>query len=227
MQRTGQLVNRLQGLLRDLSLAITTQDASRLDSALNTIKRILATEPSLINARLTEAARALPLSALLSAFTRVCNELGRADVDKARLSEFKSGVEALQKLTDELNRLIDDHDSWQTRDNEVRRIEATVDRDVADLRDMWSELKAWTEGQCQGVAESWAASLLQCSQKLDAAIADQDQHKIRQSFNTYRRRIGGRFFDIDVNLKKLCDELRKIGDPLARVLEMLYGYQSN
>jgi hypothetical protein len=44
---------------------------------------------------------------------------------------------------------------------------------------------------------------------------------IKRTFGKYRRHASNRFFQVDVDLKSICGELRKVGMPLSAVLRMI------
>jgi hypothetical protein len=71
------------------------------------------------------------------------------------------------------------------------------------------------------IAVDWAITMKSDHDKLDVAITAHDMPKIRQLFQRYRRQAGDRFYRVDSDLKRLCDELREVGEPLASVLRMI------
>jgi hypothetical protein len=71
------------------------------------------------------------------------------------------------------------------------------------------------------VEETWAASLKTDAARLDTALAASDATKIRHFFRRYRRQAGERFYRVDIELKRMTDDLRKVGEPLAAVLRLL------
>jgi hypothetical protein len=57
--------------------------------------------------------------------------------------------------------------------------------------------------------------------RLDTALASSDPVKIRHFFRRFRRQMGDRFYRVDIDLKRLCDDLRKVGEPLSSLLQMI------
>jgi hypothetical protein len=51
-------------------------------------------------------------------------------------------------------------------------------------------------------------------------MAAQDTASLVLSFQSFRTQVGQRFYRVDRILKGLCEELRKVGSPLAAVLEV-------
>lgn len=220
-QTTISWIQFLLDHLNRLFEAVRNCDIQQINIALVPIKRILSREPVELNIRLNEAARALPLPALVSALTGIYGKLDPAQITPDTLTKLKDGVDALSKLSAKLNSLIDEHDKLQWIDTELRRIEDLSRQDLSDLIVSWPYLKEKTQPCCNEVIQIWARSLMEDMGKLEEAIAAQDPNKIRQYFGRYRARINNRFYDVDLTLKKLCGELRRVGEPLSTVLEII------
>jgi hypothetical protein len=204
-----------------LRTAIDELNADALKRARWLLGRVLAVQPVPVNARLNAAARALRLPALVEAMACISDHLGGLDLDPGKVGQFEDGVDALVSLDDSLTILVDDHDRWQAVDAELRRIEATLGYDTEEIQMSWPDLQARTAPLHSGSTEEWADSFRKESHRLHSALADKDQARIRNSFRCYRRRAGNRFHNVDVVLKRLCEDLRHIGDPLATVMGVL------
>jgi hypothetical protein len=63
--------------------------------------------------------------------------------------------------------------------------------------------------------------LVQDTEKLTQAIAAEEPNKISQYFRSFRNRVGLEFYRTDLMLKKVCDELSRAREPLAKVQEMI------
>lgn len=221
---SGAAVTWVSGLvesLRQLFTAVESHDAESIHAAIQPIQKVLARQPARLNDRLDEAARALPLAALVDALTGVCDSLDQRQVNQTTLLRFRTGVEALNDLAAGLSVLNVEHGKWQEIDSEIRLFESGVSKDVSELVDSWPGLKALTEGQCGGVADEWARLLAEEVRKLDEAIGADEHPKIRQYFQRYRTRVNNRFYQVDLNLKELCEKLRTVGEPLATVWEII------
>ncbi len=127
----------------------------------------------------------------------------------------------LAELNNRLAALVIGHDYWQEIDLELRRIEANLEKDLIELEMSWPDLKERTEILFNPAGDQWAVAFQQDSQHLDEALNTQNPVKIKRYFRMYRRRAGDRFYQVDVTLKRLCEELREVGDPLASVLRMI------
>jgi hypothetical protein len=199
--------------------AIDHNNPAQLDSAIALLKRVLDVWPSQINARLNEAARHLPLPALEQAMKRIHQHLASLDLNSDKVHQFGDGVEALTSLNVQLATLVSDHDQWQTVDVELRQVESQPD--LGDLVLAWPMLKGVVDPLCEGSPEPWAISLGADSQKLESALDANDPVAVRQAFRRFRRQADERFYRVDVMLKRLCDDLRQVGEPLAAVLKVI------
>ena len=205
----------------DLSQAIQALYLSLLKRVIWRLNRVLAIQPSHINALLNQQARALRLPVLLSTLSQVSDNLTALKVDADKASQFQGGVEALRRLADHLAALVEIHDGWQAVELELRRIAALLDQDLQDLEMSWPDLKAKVAGLCGDSHEEWAITLQKDADILTAALPGQNRVTIKRCFRSFRRRASDRFFRIDADLKEVCGELRTIGEPLALVLRMI------
>jgi len=212
---TRSLVDNLKNLFQ----AITKCDPQLIALTLRPINQILYVQPVLINTRLNEAARALPLPSLVRALTGLHEKLDRAQVKPRTLAKFKEGLGSLSKLHVELASLIREHDKWQEIDIELRRIEATIGQDLFELELSWPDLK--TRTQPSKIVDEWAQLLSNDMAKLSESLATNDLNKTRHYFVRYRSRIGTRFYHVDTTLKDLCSNLRRVGEPLTALLELM------
>jgi len=84
----------------------------------------------------------------------------------------------------------------------------------------WPDLKARVEPLCGRRTDKRALALMKESENLETALAAGNPDHIRKIFRNYRNRAGELFFRLDDDLKRLCGDLRKVGEPLASVLRM-------
>jgi len=216
---TQDLVKAQEALAR----AIEELNAKLLKRAIWLLNRVLAIQPSQINKGLNAAARALRLPALVKAMADVSDNLARLDLDPEKVSQFETGVDALVSLNLSLTTLVDDHDKWQAVDLELRRIEAIMGQDTVELEMSWPDLKAMTEPLYSGSTDEWATSFRKDRDNLDSAIKAANPAQIKRYFRRYRRQAGVRFHQVDVDLKRLCEDLRKVGEPMDSVMKMMGG----
>ncbi len=205
------------------SLRTALQDLSsqQLKRTIWLLNRVLAVQPSRINTRLNAAARAIRLPALVEAISCVCENLLDLHLDAAKVGQFQSGMQALTHLLHRLSSLVDEHDAWQVVDLEMRRIEATMGQDTEELAMSWPDLKVMAEPLYASGSADWVAAFQQDAENLDSALEAEHPARVKRSFRCYRRRAGSRFHQVDLNLKRLCEELNRVGEPLDSVMRMI------
>ncbi len=205
----------------ELHSAISDLEIRHLKKVIDRLKRLLGTQPAIINTLLNHSARALRLSELLAALQRVCDTMVSLQLDSDKVNTFQAGVDALGKLNQALNSLVEDHNRWQLLDRDLRLIDASIDRDLEDLELWWPDIKLKAEQLYWDCPDAWASALKKQSENLEDALSMRDVIKVRRGFRTYQHRAANRFYQVDVELKNLCGGVRQIGAPLASVLEMI------
>lgn len=206
-----------------LRAALDPPDAKGIAAALWAIKRVLAIHPSEINTRLNASARVLLLSSLKAAMEGVYRHLGERDLGAVALERLKVAIENLDRLHQNFDTLVRHHDRWQRVDLELRRLAATVDRDVDEFQASWPDVEAMVEALYESGAEVWVGYLRSEAAKIEEALADGTPARLRPAFGRYKSRCFVRFYQVDVSLKQLCGHLRQIGERLSQLVEKLRG----
>jgi Effector-associated domain 1 len=210
----------LRDASKELNAALAQTISKPLVRTVWLIDRVLAVQPSQINTRLNTAARALRLSDLVEALTLLRDKLTGVGLDPVKLGVFSDGIDALVALQKNLTALVIEHDRWQTVDLDLRRIQVNLRSDVLELELSWDRVKGMTALLCTG-QEPWATSLRATCEALANAIASQDQTKERQTFQRLYTQSSERFYLVDTTLKRLCESLRTIAEPLNTLLRIL------
>ncbi|MDZ4719830.1 MAG: CHAT domain-containing protein, partial [Roseiflexaceae bacterium] len=205
----------------EMASAIEALDLPQLKKAARLINRVLMIQPAQVNVRLSAAARALRLPTLVQGLSKIHENLPMLELDAEKVAQFETAVLALDRLSNQLLTLVGDHDRHQAIDLELRQIETTIDQDLDEFELSWPDLKTQAGPLYEGIDEAWSTAVRTDAEKLDAALAAKDPTKIRHFFRRYRRQMGDRFYRVDIDLKRLCDELRKVGDPLTSVLRVI------
>ncbi|HEU5088979.1 MAG TPA: CHAT domain-containing protein, partial [Roseiflexaceae bacterium] len=185
------------------------------------LNRVLTVQPAQINARLSAAARALRLLPLARALQRIEGSLPVIEKNSDKVREFEQAIGMMDRLGIDLRALVADHDRHQLVDLELRRIENTLDQDLFELELSWPDLKTQTKPLYDSSDEPWVAAVQADAAKLDDALNANDPVKTRHYFRRFRRQMADRFYRVDIDLKRLCDDLRKVGEPLSALLEVI------
>ncbi len=205
----------------ELHAAIDSNELAQVKPPVRRLSRVLAIQPSKINLRLNDTARGLPLVALAESMAKMRGQLKDTDLASEEGRRFDQGVTALAALRKDVQELCAEHDTWQEIDAEMRRIEAQLGQDLGDLEFSWEGLRKKLLALCSDPAEPWGVVLTEEVEKLDAALAAGVPTRITQAFRRCYSKAGARFYDVDFELKELCDELRKVGAELDKILAKL------
>jgi hypothetical protein len=207
--------------VQDLQVALDARSSQGLSTVTWTIRRLLATRPSLINTRLNEAARSLNLTALRDALAAVVEEARRSSLDRQKVGTFDAGVAALGDLAVNLGSLVDQHDRWQMLDVDLRPLAGGQQPPVEELTYAWAAIRDQLTALTAHTTDDWASVLLRQARAFDDVLASGEQARLRPALRRVNRLVTDRFYRVDLLLKRQCDELRKVCDPLAAVLRIL------
>jgi hypothetical protein len=203
-----------------ISVALDSSSAQPLKSAVRLLDRVLAVQPTRINTRLNDSARALRLRDLVADLGQVHGRLSAAHLDPAKMSEFEAGIKSLQQLDLALRQIVAEHDRWQELDVELRLERNAFLASAEGLDSSWPRLRAQLLPLCTGT-EAWASRLIGECGKLDAALTARDLTNQRSSFLQVHSQAATRFYQVDIGLQRLCETLREIGKPLTELLRKL------
>jgi hypothetical protein len=202
----------------ELQRALDDKDEKALKAAIRRLRKIISTQPVRINKGLVDSVRDLRLPILLEAMTSIRNQLAALQLDETKTAQFQQGLSSLERLADELNQLLNEHDRWQMVDGEIRRIDSLTENDFEELEMSWEDLKTLSKPLFETIDADWARNTLEASKKLDEALASGNPRNIRMGFKGFRREANSRFDKVDISLKTLCGGLRQIGEPLNAIL---------
>jgi len=210
-------IPNVENILADFGKALDENDAALLSRVIKRLDRELGNRPPKVNAALNAAARALRLADLVAALTQLRDQAAELSADAERLREFQSGVETLDAMEKRLTNLVALHDQWQNLDEYLRCMEKN--QDIEDLRSCWPDIKSRVDEiskRCPDVG-----SLAADTAKLDPIIQAGDKVQIARKVRLLRHQVITKFFNTDSDLKKQCDQLRSIGEPLAALLRVI------
>jgi hypothetical protein len=220
---TGEIagLQQLQQANNVFDEALATLNPEILKRAAQKLGRVMALQPSKINAKLTSAAANLHLSDLVQAMDIIREQLTEARADEKNVRRFNDGVNGLSTLQTALCLLIAEHDLWQEVDNRLHLIENDLDVELASLKESWDEIREIAAPLYARRLEPWAEVFRALDRNLRVAIEESNPAKAKSNFRLCRGRASDRFYQVDVVLKRFCDNLRTIGEPLAAVLEII------
>jgi len=214
-----------------LSVACDQLSVAPLKEARDLIKTILQMRPTIFDTKLCAAARTLPLEDLRNALCAIRAKLGPRALETDAGASFSAGLDALPELSATLKALTTEHTRWQVIETRLWSIDALIDRDVSELQDAWPQVVERLAKVCNGNRAPWAISVLEAAGKLDnllkvptpedAKDLQRWKMKVRQSYRSCSNDSGTRFYQVDLSLKRLCDQLRGVQAALFMILQKL------
>jgi len=144
---------------------------------------------------------------------RLYERLSAISIAQGQLERVHRGIAGLLDLHASLSVMISNHNDWQEIDRELRSLDASLRQGIDDLVMFWPDVSRKVVKLCQN-GEPWAIEIRQQDERLQQLLGDPKPPVLRLTFARLQHRITTRFFQIDSNLRKLCDRLRDFRDPL-------------
>jgi hypothetical protein len=205
-----------------------------LHTAGRSMRAILETRPAIFDAKLSAAAKTLPLQELreaLSAIRAKVNQINPSALTSEAGKRFTAGVDALPRLSANLHALAAEHTRWQGIATTFWSLDALIEKTPDPLRTAWPRLRERLERICGDRSTPLARAIVESANKLEQLLAipapsessdlQRWRIKVRQTYTSCSNDAGTRFYQVDFSLKRLCDELRDLQMALAGVLEDL------
>ena len=196
---------RLEAGMRNLDLI-------SLRAAVKDIGRVNDLWPARINAKLTENARGLALLDLATKLQQLCT------MGSSFAQQLGDKVQKLKDLDAQISKLVTDHDDWQTYDVELSLFETTVSQNLQEIAASWPGLKQRGDALYGGNSAPWAQNLIFLGGKMDRAVQTADMASAQDCFVRLRSAARDQFYRADKDLKKGCQALEQVGEPIDTVL---------
>jgi hypothetical protein len=193
------------------------------------LKLVMGSQSSRINGRLVATADDLRLFDLVEAMERVRQESTRAGLTHDHEQGLEVGRDSLRRLDGRLQGLVDAHKRWQWLDDRLRMLEEGSSRGLFELELLWRDVSADLERLCQEPGNALEQPLLEelgeAGTQLGQLLARHDpSHEADRVWMAFARLRGAqvqRVYNVDLELKSLCGELRKLEKPLSDLLGRL------
>ncbi|GIK58751.1 MAG: hypothetical protein HND44_13445 [Chloroflexi bacterium] len=203
----------------NIRVGVEQFDLDELKRGTSLLYRVLNRTPSRINAQLVSTATALRLDALEQAMQTINTNLSTSDLGRdSMVEEIANGVAALGGLDDRLTVLVKEHNAWQEIDDELRRVEGTLNQGIDELDDAWFDLEPMARNLAAGQSAEWATELNDVVDKLDEALRDKVIVTVRRLFRRFQSQVRRRFRQVDLELLTLCQDLQRVGESLDLLL---------
>jgi hypothetical protein len=214
-------VRQLGRVCQDLRAAVEALDETLLGKTFALLNRVIDNEPTRIDVRLVEAARALRLAKLVEAIARVRKSLAQPGLDLAAVRHVVTAVDALSGLRNRLAALVRQHHRWQDIGDQMHRIEGNLGQDTAELESSWPDIELVARELYGNNPAEWALALNEIGVEVARALAEGAYAKAKMHFWRYRSKAGRRFSEVDTDLLNLCQDLETIGESLSQLIEAL------
>ena len=210
---------QLEKVSERIRVGVEDFDLEELKRGTGLLHRVLNRTPSRINAQLVSTAGALRLDNLEQAMQTINTNLSDSKLSLESVTdEISNGVNALGGLDARLTSLVREHNAWQEIDDELRRVEASLNMGIEELEDAWFDLEPLARALTENNEEEWAVSLIKVVDKLGQALDDQVVVTVRRLFRRFQSEVRRRFRQVDLELLTLCQDLQRIGESLDLLL---------
>ena len=195
-----------QGLL---GAAIDGLDAQKLAQALQRLRDVVQQQPTVINHGLLQAVADLDLADLISSLAAVSTQIAAQGGDAELAGWVTRAAGDLGTVREALDRHVQDHKNWQRADRELWRFEAELARAAGDVAPTW----AGVERALQRVVANdapWALELREVAALISQSVGNGGS-VLTLLFARCRTLASDRFYQVDKDLKQLCDRIAPLG----------------
>lgn len=210
-------IDELAGAHRELRSAIENQSAEQLKKSTTLINRVLELEPSRIEMQITHTARTLPIATLESTVRNVMVHLEPPQIASPAGKGFGQVLQALSKFNEDLGTLVSEYEQWSPLEAEFQRLEHTFQEDASDLEFSWPILKQRLD-RLTTAETVWARSIRSKSERLDDAVKARSATRMRLAFKSVYAEAGTRFYQVNIGLKRVSEELREMLGTMVRIM---------
>ncbi|HSS20138.1 MAG TPA: toll/interleukin-1 receptor domain-containing protein [Pyrinomonadaceae bacterium] len=224
-------VQKFNRATADIRSTFSNRQVISLRSATNRIGDILNSVPSKVNTGMVTVAKGLRLTSLERALMDVHAILKDRDpllTNQGQLTKIEKSVAKIDQMDRSLKTILFVHDTLQDIDNELRRVEVSLNDGILQIQDLWQDLKPQMSLLCADQKHVWAIDLAAASQELENSFHTDaevpNESGIRRAFRFFRSQANRTFNQVDGEMLQQCNELRsEIGTPVAPLLALLQG----
>jgi hypothetical protein len=232
----GASIDKLSSMQVLLDDAINQDDSSKFEPLFLDVRDEVGQFLPRLNNRLKKAMGGLHLRILIDSMTDLCIVLEQVAPQRAtkQVEQYGASIGEMNKLDEELSKLIIQHDQWQKNDDFLGYITDELNPDQAEERSAVSEgeilvklnmvlkfVREKVNPLLAGQNSRSANALTASSAKLEALILEKDTLKAARYFQGFASQVREFFFDLDTGMKAKCEQLRQIGHKLEDVVAEL------
>jgi hypothetical protein len=206
--------------------SIKARDVGRSSTAVILITRVLDRQLGRLNEVMVSQAGQLEVSVapVKTALRFVHDHAVALRIESEREDKIRDGIQAFERLISGFMTLINEHNLWQSIEDDLRTIDASLANSQEQLDLLWPQLQKKIETMLSGKREAWASKLQTSSTALRNALIARDPQRapeVRDLFDRFRRGCGQHFLFIDTQLREECGKLANVDESLQLLIRII------
>lgn len=204
-----------------LQQAIDGSDSATLQQVIQRLRNIIQLQPTLINTLLVQAVEFLDLGNLVRRLKEVSSKLAEVGADAEQSAWVEKGTADLAVVDEALRGAVQRHRAWQRADNNLRLCHASRGQSTDQLGVAWVGVE---RSLAKVVAvDSATPELPDLAALVGAAITARDESAVAVLLLKFQTLASDRFYQVDKELKQLCDRIAPVGADLDALVGRLEG----
>jgi hypothetical protein len=190
--------------------------------AIGELDMLLSSLPPRLDAGIADAAAELNLDRLVHIMTTVRTQLHESATEHgAEIEPVVHGIDALQRLRDELVKRVAEHTQLQRLDSKLRTV-CVAGPALTEVRSEWGRIKLVRSRLAPPFSAEIGAvneDLVAIESEIETAV-ERDEPAALDLLKEYFRAVSSVFRAVDTSLKEFCMRLSEVSQPLKIILSM-------
>jgi hypothetical protein len=220
----GDLVDRLDSATAALETAVEAPSEASYGRVVGELNGLLSGMSPQLDVGIAEAAAGLNLDRLLELMGRVRDTLPSPATGKdPELEPFVQGIDALNRLREELSKRVSEHGLLQRLDSKLRTVcvggtlPGMLAGEWVRIRRVRSRLAPPFSPELRAVNDD----LVAIEREIEAGLGQGSEASALDLVSEYFQAVSAIFRDIDGGLKEFCLRLSTVAQPLKTILSMI------
>lgn len=217
------LKDQLEQISSAFQAAVDSPGEAAYGRVVDELDNLLSGFPTEFDSGIVNAAAELNLDRLVQLMTTVRDQLPASTSEHdAEIEPFIRGIDALQRLCDDLTRLVTEHSQLQRLDSELRSV-CVAETPLAKVSRDWERIKrvrAKLVPPLSREMEEATGVLADIQATIETAVAESQQQQAFDHLGDYFEVVRTVFREVDTSLKDFCMRLSTVSQPLKIILEM-------
>ena len=213
------LVDQVDTVLAAFDTAVAAPTGASYGAVVAALMQLLSNLPARIDATMVATAESLELGHLVELMTTIRSQLTAGDMAAPEIAPFVEGVDALDRLRQELAQRVKEHTQLQRLDSKLRAVctgdfSAPLDKEWSRIMQVRARLVPPFLDELEAVHEDLTA----LEAEIAAAIASDPKETQMDLVRSYFRTVGKVFREVDRGLLTFSGRLGDVSKPLAALL---------